>query len=96
MCVTVKSRNLTQSNIKAGVLKGKEILLFKNPPLCPPYPKAVPRIGTGHGTYFWVIQNFKTMNLTTEERASAVLASRSDYKKKIKANKKKKIILYLI
>jgi hypothetical protein len=58
----------------------------------------MPRVGTGHATYFWVIQHFKPMNLSTEKRTSAVtvLASRSDYKTKIKTNKKKKIILYLI
>jgi hypothetical protein len=27
--------------------------------LDPPYPKAMPWVGTGHATYFWVIQYFK-------------------------------------
>ncbi len=32
---------------------------FENAPLCPPYPKAMSRVGTGNATYFWVIQYLK-------------------------------------
>jgi hypothetical protein len=30
--------------------------LLENPSLFPPYPEAMPWVGTGHATYFWVIQ----------------------------------------
>ncbi len=40
--------------------------LFDNPPLFPQYPKAMPRVGKGHATYFWVIQYLKPIHFPIE------------------------------
>jgi hypothetical protein len=37
--------------------------LFNNFPLCSPFPKAMPRVETGHATYFWVDPIFKSDDL---------------------------------
>jgi hypothetical protein len=36
---------------------------FENAPLCPPYPKAMSRVGKGNATYFWVIQYLKKRHI---------------------------------
>jgi cytochrome b561 len=44
----------------------------------PPYPKAMPRVGTGHAKYFWVIQYLKMIKLPIEPKHFLKIKNQKD------------------